>query len=184
METESIFWMGFLLQIVWGLIGTLNHGDTFIDVFPTLSTIGTSRRAEWKALPIESILDLLSQLAYPQILLPGCFSNLSICQLWIPDELLYHFPQLKFDDEDGTSITTRIYDFIKFCESYKINDEEFACVLFFLTLKGRVNNGSIPYHPPPSIISIIYSRSFIKPLICMITEMFIWSENGALRLLI
>ena len=76
---------------------------------------------------------------HPQIILPGYFSNLSHGKILILDEPLYHLSQLNFDGEDGTSITKHISDFIKFCESYEINDEEFSCVIFFLTLEGRVN---------------------------------------------
>ena len=78
-------------------------------------------------------------MAHTQILILGCFSNFSLYQFLIPDELLDHLSQLKFDGEDGTSITKHIYDFLKFFEFYKRNDEDFSCVFFFLSLEGRAN---------------------------------------------
>lgn len=78
-------------------------------------------------------------MAHTQISLPGCFSNFSLYQFSIPDETLGHLSLLKFDGEDGTCITNHISDFLKFYESYEINDEDFSYVLFFLTLEGRVN---------------------------------------------
>jgi len=78
-------------------------------------------------------------MAHPQIILPGCFSNLSPDKNLILDDPLYQLSQLKFDGEDGTSIIEHISNFIKFCEYYKINDEYFSCVDFFLTLEVHVN---------------------------------------------
>lgn len=45
--------------------------------------------------------------------------------------------QLKFNGEDGTPLIKNIYDSLEFCESFVINDEEFSCVFFSLTLEGR-----------------------------------------------
>ena len=49
-----------------------------------------------------------------------------------------HFSQLKFDGENGISVTDHLFDFLEFCEYYEIDDEEFSCVLFSLTLEGRI----------------------------------------------
>jgi len=90
--------------------------------------------------PFELVLNLLSLMTNPKIILSGCFS--SLCppgQLLIPVETLYDLSQLKFDGKDGTSIIEHISDFLKFCEYYEIDDESIACVLFFLTLEGHVN---------------------------------------------
>jgi len=70
---------------------------------------------------------------------PEVFFWLVHLQCSIPDDKLYHLSQLKFDGKDGTSITKHISDFLKFCESYEIDDEEFAYVVFSLTLEGHVN---------------------------------------------
>jgi len=76
-------------------------------------------------------------MAHPQIILPRCFSSLcSPSQLLISGEPLDDLSQLKFYGEDGTSITEHISNFLKF---YEIDDENISCVLFFLTLEGRVN---------------------------------------------
>jgi len=92
-------------------------------------------------------------MAHTQILLLGCFSNFSLYQFSIPDEPLYHLSQLKFDGEDGTSIIEHISIFFKFYESYEIIYEESACVLFFLTLEGHVNQWCHTL-PPTSIHSL------------------------------
>jgi len=92
-------------------------------------------------------------MTHAQTLLPGCFSNFSLYQFTIPHEPFYHLSQLNFDGEDGTSITEHISYFIKFCESYEIYDEEFSCVIFFLTLEGRVNQWCHTL-PPTSIHSL------------------------------
>ncbi len=99
-------------------------------------------------------------MAHLEILFLGCFSNLSIYQFSIPNEPLYHLTQLRLDCEDETSITTHIYDFLKFCESHEIDDEEFACAFFFLTLEGRVNQWC--HTLPPT--SILYSHHFLKDI--------------------
>ena len=52
---------------------------------------------------------------------------------------MYHLSQLKFDGENGVSITKHLLDFCDFCECYEIDDEELDCLLFSLTLEGRVN---------------------------------------------
>ena len=78
-------------------------------------------------------------MAHPKIILSGYFSNISLGKISILDEAIYDLSQLKFDGEDGTSITKHIYDFFKFCEYYKINDEDFSFVTFFLALEGHVN---------------------------------------------
>ena len=71
---------------------------------------------------------------HPKIILLGCFYNLFPGKILTLDEPLYHLYQLKFDGEDGISITEHISNFLKFCEYYKIDDEYFACVTFFITL--------------------------------------------------
>lgn len=88
---------------------------------------------------VESILNLLSLMGHLKVILPGCFSNLYPSEILFHDEPLYPFSQLKFDGEDGTSITNHIFNFLKFCEFYEINDIYFSCVPFFLTLEGHVN---------------------------------------------
>ena len=37
------------------------------------------------------------------------------------------------------SITEHISDYLQFCKPYEIDNEESACVLFFLTLEGHAN---------------------------------------------
>jgi len=98
-------------------------------------------------------MNLLSKMAHTQILLLGHFSNFSLYRFSIPNEPLNHLSQLKFDGDDGTSIAKHISDFLNFYESYKINDEEFSCVVLFLTLEGRDNRWCHTL-PPSSIHSL------------------------------
>lgn len=44
--------------------------------------------------------------------------------------------RLKFDGKDGITLNKHISDFLKFCESFEIDDEEFAYVFLSLTLEG------------------------------------------------
>ena len=77
---------------------------------------------------------------HTQFVLPRSFSHFSLSQLSIPDELLDHLSLLKIDDEeDRTSVTKHIYDFLHFCESHEINNDELVCIIFFLTLEGHAN---------------------------------------------
>ena len=50
---------------------------------------------------------------------------------------MYHLSQLKFDGENGVSITQHLLDICEFGECYEIDDEGLICLLFFLTLEGR-----------------------------------------------
>lgn len=72
-------------------------------------------------------------------MLPGCFSNFSLDQISLPNELLIHFSQLKLDGEDRTSISKHIYDFLQIFHPFEIDNEESPCVLFFLALEGCAN---------------------------------------------
>ena len=51
---------------------------------------------------------------------------------------MHHLSQLKFDGENGVSITKYLLDFCDFCECYEIDNEGLTCVLFSLTLEGRI----------------------------------------------
>jgi len=75
-------------------------------------------------------------MAYPQIILSGCFSNLSPGKLSILDEPLHHLTQFKFDGKGDTFIAEHASIFLKFYEYYKIYFEDLACILFCLTLEG------------------------------------------------
>ena len=163
--------MGVLFQIVSNWDFTAGRPACFTN-FQHRQQNGATRRDIRQVMPIDLVLNLLSLMDHSQIILPGCFSNLSICQFSIPDEPLYHLPQLKFDGEYGTSIIENISDFLKFFEPYEINDEYFACVLFSLTLEAHSNRW---FHtlPSTSIIFIISSKIFFKPSIGMITGMFL-----------
>ena len=77
-------------------------------------------------------------MARSQIILPRCLSEFYEPQYFVPDELMYHLSQLKFDGENGVSITQRLLDFCDFGECYEIDDEGLICLLFFLTLGVRV----------------------------------------------
>lgn len=131
------------------------------------------RRAKWKFLLVESILNLLTEMYYPQIIISRCFYNLSHSKLSIPDEPLNDLSQLKFDGEGDTSIFEHASIFLKLCEYYKIDCENVACIIFYLTLEGWVN-WWCNTQPPTSIHSL---EHFIKELhyhlIGIITEMFI-----------
>ena len=50
---------------------------------------------------------------------------------------MHHLSQLKFDGENGFSITEHLSDFSDFCECYEIDEKELDCVLFSLTLEGH-----------------------------------------------
>ena len=76
-------------------------------------------------------------MALTKILFLGCLFGLSIFRFSIPQEQLHHLSQLKFDGEDETTSNKNIFDFLKFCESLEIDDEEFSCALLSLTLEGR-----------------------------------------------
>ena len=76
-------------------------------------------------------------MARSQIILPRCLSEFYEPRCLIPDELMYHLSQLKFDGENGVSITQHLLDFYDFGECYEIENEGLICLLFFLTLEGR-----------------------------------------------
>ena len=78
-------------------------------------------------------------MAHPSIVLSVHFSNFSLYQISLPDELLDLLSLLKFDSEDRMSLTRHIYAFLHFYESHEIDSEELVCVLFFLTIEGRAN---------------------------------------------
>ena len=67
--------------------------------------IGARRRARWQAEPLEHAVSLISVMAHPQIILPRCLSEFYEPWCFIPSELLYHLSQLKFDGENGVSVT-------------------------------------------------------------------------------
>ena len=76
-------------------------------------------------------------MARSQIILPRCLSEFYEPRYFIPDELMYHLSQLKFDGENGVSITQHLLYFFEFGEFYEIENEGLICFLFFLTLEGR-----------------------------------------------
>ena len=76
-------------------------------------------------------------MAHSQIILSTYLSEFYEPRYFIPDELMYHLSQLKFDGENGVSITRHLSDLCEFGECYKIENEGFICFLFFLTLEGR-----------------------------------------------
>ena len=55
-------------------------------------------------------------MAHPQIILPRCLSDFYEPRCLILDEIMYHLSQLKFDGENGVSITKHILDFCDFGE--------------------------------------------------------------------
>ena len=50
---------------------------------------------------------------------------------------MYHLSQLKFDGENGVSITQHLLDLCDFGECYEIDNEGLICLLFSLTLEGH-----------------------------------------------
>jgi len=78
-------------------------------------------------------------MVHPQIILSGCFSNLSLGEISIPDEFLHDLSQLKIDGEDDMSFSEHASLFIKFCDYYEFDCEYVACTIFCLTLEGNVS---------------------------------------------
>lgn len=146
--------------MLWGIIGTSHHRDPLVGGFLAPSTTGTRRRAKWQVVLVESVLNLLSQMGHPQNLLSMCFYNLSIYQFSIPNEPLYHLSQLKFDGENGPSITVHISTFLNFLNLTKSIMKSFLVFFYSSPLNILLTNGAIYYHPPPYILSIFSSRSF------------------------
>jgi len=118
-------------------------------------------------------LNLLSKMVHTQIILPGCFFNFSLDQFSPLDELLDHLSQLKFDREDGMSITKHIDDFLQFCELYEIDNEDSACFLSSSPLKVRLIDGVISCHLLPSIPFTLSTWNSINPLVSITTKMFV-----------
>lgn len=94
------------------------------------------------------------------------FSNLSPGKLSISAEKTSNLSpgklyQLNFDGEGDISTTKHFFHLFKFCESDLIEDGDMACVIFFLTLEGRVNWW---FHTLPSA-SIHSFAQFLKKII-------------------
>lgn len=87
-------------------------------------------------MPNEFVLNLLSEMAHPQIIIQKCFSNLSPGKIFISSEQLDDLSQFRFDSDGDTSITKHVSIFLKFCEYYEIDCEDVASILFCLTLEG------------------------------------------------
>jgi len=69
-------------------------------------------------------------MAHLKIILWGCFSNLSLGELLIPDDSLHDLFQFKFDHKGDTSFSKHASLFLKFYECYEIDFEYVACIFF------------------------------------------------------
>jgi len=126
--------------------------------------------------PIDYILDLLSQMDLSQIIIKERFSNLPPGKLSISTKIVHSLSQFKFNGKGGMFLSRHINDFLVFCKYLEIDEKYGMCILF------------TPYHMLPFPLFVNLLRSFTKISIGMITEMFTtesinleWSLMNQLR---
>ena len=74
-----------------------------------------------------------------QIIIPNIFSNLSPGKISISTKSFHVLSQFKFNGEGDTFLSKHTNDFLRFCKSHEINDEDNVFILFTLILEGWVN---------------------------------------------